>query len=235
MAAFDSADLLARAIRLAARPASDQSMATADWYAFLTEAQVYWTNMFAVHCPHVLMSAPVLLTSADGGFTYTFPSSTYPLHIELYDSNSPGGRPLREGAYWDTSADFANEGVQIRIPMGDTQTWSGGPYLRYIAAPSTLDGSTAPTLQPPYARILLVYRAVALWASRGGFRDPTPFYALEQSVWLGNPAKGDVGLMGALKMQNPLWGSTAIQQSPAGILEGVDQGLGYSKVPLGGG
>ena len=64
MAAFDTADLLTRCKTLAARPAVDSATTDTQWYALMTEAQAAWTNTFAAQVPWVLMSAPVVLTSA---------------------------------------------------------------------------------------------------------------------------------------------------------------------------
>lgn len=232
MAAFDSADLLSRCKTLSGRPAVDSATSDAQWYTLLTEAQATWTNTFAAQVPWVLMGAPTLLTSTDGGLTYPFPSSVYPLAVEVYDSTA-ASRLLKNGSYSDATADYVWEGNQIRFPQGESVTFANGPVARWVAPPSTLDGSNPPTLMPPHCRLLLVYRAVAEWANRGGFRDPTPFYDLERRFWFGNPQTGDVGALGALKNQNPLYMAAAINDSVGGILDGVSTGSGYSVIRLG--
>ena len=205
---YESADLLSRAKRLAQRPSSDEEMSDADWYALLTDAQRYYHGLVALHAPYVLMGAPVLLTSSDGGATYDFAAGVFPLAVEVYDS--PTGRLLRPGTYWDTNGDYVWEGNKIRIPRGATRSYAGGPYARYVAQAGDLTAATEPTLTPPHARMLFVYRAVADWARQGGYRNPGPFETMEQRLWSGTPATGDIGFLGFYKSQNPFYGATAI-------------------------
>jgi len=232
VATWDTADLVARCQRQSGVPSTTEFPATADWYAWLTEAQAFYYGVWATHCPWFLMSGPTLLTSSDSGATYPLPSSTRVLAVEIYDTN-PNGRLLRPGAYWDAGADYVWEGNQIRIPLGKTKTWSSGPYARYVAEPGDIDGSTAPTLQPDYARILLVDHAVALWAERGGMRDPTPFWLRERKRTWGDPqTPGDIGIVGALKLQNPFLGSMATgNQSTLTGLDILNTGSGYVAMP----
>ena len=195
MAYLDSADLLARAKRLAQRPATDEDMADADWYAFLTEAQDYWVRSIAQHDPKVLCGAPVALTTGDGGLTYTFAS--VPVAVEeITDGN--GGQPVSLGPYWDVATDFTWEGDDtLRSCRGVARTFTNGLYARYVAAPGTVDGATQPTI-PTMFRLLLVPRACVLYARRGGYRDPEPYLAEERRLWLGD-GMTDLGIMGALK------------------------------------
>ena len=231
MATWDSADLLARCKRQSGVPSTTEFPADTDWYAWLTEAAGYYTSVWATHCPWFLMSAPTLLTSADGGYTYPLPTSTRVLAVEIYDTN-PRGRLLRAGAFWDPGADYVWEGNQIRIPQGKTKTWSGGPYARYVAEPGDVAAATEPTLQPDYARILLVDHAVALWSERGGMRDPAPFWQRERKRAWGDPTMpGDVGIIGNLKLQNPFLGSMATgNQTTLTGLETLDTGSGYAAI-----
>ena len=91
MAKYDSADLLARCYRAAQRPTTDAQQTSVDWYAFLTEAQDEWFSHLASICPEVLYGNPVVMTSADGGYTYTFGVDAdgdpiFPMgHIEIRD------------------------------------------------------------------------------------------------------------------------------------------------------
>lgn len=227
MALWDNADLLARCKFIAQRPSTDQQMADADWYSLMTESQAHWTNVFATQFPYVLVTAPTALSTADGGLTYTFPGGITPMAVEVYDSAS--GRILRPGAYWDAACDYVWEGTHIRFPVNKSRTYSSGPVARYISPSSTIDASTQPTLLPAHARLLIVYRAVAYWAERGGLRDPQPFWEMEQRYWIGNPASGDFGLLGMLKNQNPFIGAAAY---PAGSglawWQTISTGQGYT-------
>jgi hypothetical protein len=204
-------------------------MSDPAWYLLLELAQSYWTGVFAVHFPYLMMSAPTALTTADGGLTYTFPGGIYPLAVELYDATGPATL-LRPGAYFDSSADIVWEGNQIRFPQNQGN-FGINPVARYVAPPGVLDASTPPTLMPPHARMLLVYRAVGQWAAQGGMRDPGGYFGLEQRAWLGNPATGDVGLLGTLKLQNTWYGGSAIEMPSGGILSSVDTGAGYRALP----
>lgn len=207
MATWDSADLLARCQRESGVPSTTEFPADADWYAWLTESQAHWYAQYlAMGLQPADWTAPTALETSDNK-VYTFPSSVRPWTVEVYTTD--GGDLMLPGQYDDPEADYVWEGDQIRITRGKSRTFSGGPVARWIAPPTTIDGSTAPTLQPDFARILLVYRACILWATRGGMNDPTPFRALEAQAWYGDPNRGEHGILGMLRMQNPLSGAAA--------------------------
>lgn len=201
MALWDRAWMLAEAKALLNRPSSDLGMSDTIWYQFLTTGQAKWFEIIAAHAPHVLYAAPELLTTADSGATYTFASTPFPGgSIELRASRS--GQVLSIGPEWDDSVDFTWEGDKLRVPGGRTRTFSGGPYARYIAAPSAIDASTEPTLKPPAARRLIVFDACAQAAVRMGSHDPAVFRDMEQRAAWGDPhSPGDVGIVGSLKTQ----------------------------------
>lgn len=201
MADWDSADMLQRCRDEAQEPEMGSTTTAAQWYRLLTAAQHRVYQLFAMHCPHVLVGAPVQLITNDDGHTYEFPSAVYPLgYAELREGEN--GRVLFSGPNWSVAADFVFEGKQLRIPNGQTRTFSGGLYARYITPPGTLDAVTEPTLEPDWARILIVLDAVKEWAGQGALRDPTMWAQKFQHRWAGDPAiSGDVGIMGALKTQ----------------------------------
>lgn len=212
MAYVDSADLLARTKALAQRPTTDEDMSDAQWYLFLGEAQVYWTTQIATHVPEAMVSAPELMSTSDSGATYTVAS--YPLgHMEIRSARN--GYLLRPGPEWDENSDYTPEGQTIRIPGGRTRVFSAGPYARYVKMPTLLDGSTPPTLKPDFCRLLLPPRACYIYATRGGYRDPSPYLLMEQKMWGGDPdLPGDVGYMGALKAQYFGSGQAAVTSGP---------------------
>jgi len=109
-----------------------------------------------------MFEVPTLMTSSDGGVTYVFASETAPLAVEVY----PGliGDPLVCGQFGDTSADYVWEGSKIRMPGNVARTFAAGPYGRWVAAPTTVDGSTPSTMNPAYTRRLLVDQALVYWA-----------------------------------------------------------------------
>jgi hypothetical protein len=229
MATWDSPDLLSRVKLLAKLPSTDTSMTDANWYSFLTEAQSLWYSNFVSQAPWWLMGAPTLLTSADSGVTYTFGAGVYPLAVELYETLD--GRLMKPCSYADRSGDYVWEGDNIRFPGNDAKTFSDGPYARWVAPPGAIAAATEPTLQPAHARILLVYRAVALWAATGNLRDPGVFFALEKSAWMGRPEVGDIGILGLLKTQNPFLGASAYASDWSGsLLQSVSTGSGYRAI-----
>jgi len=228
MANLDSADLLARCKRLSGVPSTTEFPADTDWYNFLSDAQVKWTATIASIAPHHMYGAPTLLTSADGGYTYPF--VVEPIgQVEIYESKT--GRLLRQGPYWDPNADYVWEGDLIRIPDGKTKSWGDGPYARYVSAPTVIAAATEPTLLPKAVRVLLVPEACGIWATRGGMRDPRPFFEMANRIWYGNPAMGDHGILGMLKGETAFGGSEAYAAGgEISGLEFIDTGSGYSSI-----
>lgn len=232
MAKYDSADLLARCQRTAMRPTTDAQQTPDDWYAHLTEAQDEWYTHFASIVPEVLYGNPVLMTSADGGHTYTFgldddSDPIFPMgHIELRTSRS--GSLLVPTTDWASGGDYLLEGNRIRWPNGVARSFgSTGPVARFITPPGVIDAATQPVLLPKQARILLVYRACAKWARRGGMRDAQPFLDQEQEAWLGNPEKGVNGILGMLKTQANFTGAQAVAEFGEAWWRGMNTGSGY--------
>lgn len=201
MALWDSADLLQRCRDESQEPLMGTVTTDAQWYSLLTASQHRVWRLFAMHCPHVLVGAPVALSTSDGGSTYSFGATVYPLGYAELREGLDGGM-LWSGPNWSNVADFVFEGNRLRVPNGQTRTFSSGLYARYVATPGTIDAATEPTLVPDWARILLVYDAVKEWAGQGDLRAPERWAQKFQHAWAGDPAvSGDVGIMGALKTQ----------------------------------
>ena len=218
MAEYDSADLLSKVRLITARNvlSSDASMSDASWYSFLSRGQVHWMNQIAIHCPGILGWLSATLTSSDSGATYTFPSSITPLTYELYTSAT--GRFLFPAWYPDSGGDYVPEGNKVRALRGGTMA---APFCRYIAAPTVIDGSTAPVLTPDRARMLIVYRAAILWAERGGTRDASYYQRLEDREWFGDPQRGDGGILLWLKDQNKWAGYAALPSGQNGSVSSL--------------
>lgn len=189
MSTWDSADLLARFKRYANRPTNDELLTDALAYALLTEAQTEELADLAALAPASQMGAPVLLTSSDGGVTYTFSTdaqgnSIFPLACEVYAEVN--GRELR-ACSWNNWGDFVIEGDRIRMPGNVAQTFTAGPYARFVRADAEIDANTEPVLKPAPARIILVWKALIKFAAIGGLRDPAPFeenYAASKRQWV---------------------------------------------------
>lgn len=145
-------------------------------YRQLADAQEAVYTDLAPMVPQVLVGAPVLLTSADGGVTYTFGTGVYPIgHVEVYAQES-GGRELLASTFGTPSGDFVIEGALIRAPGNRTRTYSSGPWARFVQFPPRIASNQEPTLQPPAARELILYRALADAANvSAGQTDPAPW------------------------------------------------------------
>lgn len=180
MATWDSADLLSRVRTYIHRPATDELATDTLLYSLLTEAQGEVLGMLAGLCPQSQMGAPVLLTSSDGGVTYTFGTddnghAIVPLACEVYASVD--GRELTASS-WEALGDFVIEGDRIRMPRNEPQTFDSGPYARFVRADQPISASSEPALKPAPARVMLVYLACTKFAAIGGLRDPDPWQEL---------------------------------------------------------
>lgn len=186
MPIWDTADLLRRCKNLARRPAADQAATDSRWYDWLTEAQQeVYADLFP-RFPDYGYSAPVLLTTADGGKTYTFgldadgdprrPTG----HCEVYPNlSSIPDAPLSPGS------DFMFEGGLIRMPGNRPRVFANGPYARFVADPDVAIAlGVNPQLQPKAARMLLVYKALEQWASRPGSGAKPEYYKGKYSDYL---------------------------------------------------
>lgn len=189
MALWDTADLVARVKRYINRPTTDELVTMDLIYALLTEAQTEELADLAAIAPTSQMGAPVLLTSADGGVTYTFGTDAnahpvFPLACEVYAEVN--GREMR-ACSWDWMGDFVVEGDRIRMPRNIPVVFTAGPYARFVRADSPIDGSTEPILKPAASRIILVWKTLIKFAAIGGIRDPAPFeenYAASKRQWV---------------------------------------------------
>ena len=181
MAYLDSTDLIAR-VRKQARIQGQTDFPTdPQLFEWLTDGENFVKAIVATYCPRALITAPVLMTTADGGLTYQYgadasgnaviPFGQVNLFRQLADIPD---FPL------EPEVDFLDEGTQIRsIANVATTTMypSGAPYFQGMV-PTTLlssSASTQPTIVPADKRQLSVYYACAEYAAAGGAFDPTPY------------------------------------------------------------
>lgn len=209
MAEFDTADLVSRCQLYRRRPSTDEATTTPNWYTMLSDAERHWKRIIAAHYPKQMYGAPQALTSSDGGYTYTFPSSEQsPLAVLVL--SSPTGTVLNPGPYWSSEHDYVLESGQIRMTLGRARTFADGPYARFVTAPAAITESVTSTIKPVELRQIIVYHACALDAMRGGMDDPAPYEKMAQWAAWGNPnLPGDVGMIGALKAQDTMGGLAA--------------------------
>lgn len=214
---WSRSDLHTRFRTQAGRPLTDQSLTDARLDAYLTEAQAHWYSVIASIVPQALWSAPTKLTSADGGVTYTFGTDAdgdniVPIgHVELLEGPRGPVIPAGTAAGWDG---FIFEGAVIRWPGQRARTFTDGPYARFVTPPGAIASGSEPTLQPKHARVLLLYRGLALWAHRTG-RDPAPWYAEELHAWEGGTT--GAGILSSLRTQYPAPGPRALDDESAGL------------------
>lgn len=193
MSGWTSADLYDRFLTYLGRGNggvmdADELWTSARSYRQLADAQEAVFNDLAPVAPHAFVGAPTLLTTADGGRTYTFGSGVYPFgHVEVYAQES-GGRELLASTYGTLGGDFVIEGGTIRAPGNRTRTYSSGPYARFTKFPARLSSTQEPELQPPPARELILWRALADAANVSqGQTDDTPWrerYSDARSRWV---------------------------------------------------
>lgn len=197
MATWDSADLLTRLKDATGRPATDSALTSERAYRLLTDAHRAVAYTIAQHIPHTNYGAPVQLVTSDNKL-YTLSGAAEWIGRILV-MRSLIGDPLIEGAYDDPAADYTLEGTTgIRITAN--RTYSGdAPYVRYMAKPGDITDAIQPTLKPVDALDAVVWKAAALWARRGGFRDPRPYEEQADRILWGNAQTGEPGLIPAYK------------------------------------
>lgn len=206
MAQYDSADLLLRVRTDLQRPGVDEDATDTILYTYLEEAQTYWVGQIASFWPEVMyQTTPTLLTTSDGGKTYTAPVEVIGKMEVRLGLNGP---LLLSGPDWAETTGYVQEGKIIRMPRGVARNPAGGLYARYVSVPGLLIPATQPVLKPEFLRLLLVARACAYYCLRGGHRDPAPYFLKEQKLWQGDPSlPDDKGFAGALKQMYFLTGA----------------------------
>jgi hypothetical protein len=193
MAGWESADLYDKFLLYLGRGNGGTMDADELWtstrvYSFLADAQETVYSDCAPIAPAAFVSAPVQLTTSDGGVTYTFPNGAYPFGgVEIYAQES-GGRTLYATSYNVWGGDFVIEGATIRTPGNRTRTYASGPWARYAGMPSRISAAVEPSLQPEQARELILFRALADAADvSNGMMDNAPWvsrYMNARQRWL---------------------------------------------------
>ena len=179
----------------------DRDLTDAKAYLFLTQAQRLLTYDLVTHLPELMKGAPEKMTTTDNGLTYS--TSKDPLgHIEVYE-NLRSEIPLVEGPLWSPNADFSREGPRkIRMQGNVVRTFTDGPYARYVKKPGVIDDVQQPTLEPADVRMVLPWKAAALWAMSGNGYDPAPYVRMVEIMLWGDPeSPGSVGIIPAYKTQ----------------------------------
>ena len=139
-----------------------------------------------------------------------------PLKLEFIESLTGG--ILKAGVFTSQSADYVLESGQIRVPRGRSTSFSdGAPYIRMIPPAGVINASYDSTVYPKRARILLVYKALALAANRHGvLGDPSRFEDLMDEAWYGNPERGKIGLQAQLRVADHHGGLVGVMDDGPG-------------------
>lgn len=159
---WESTDLLTRFNAFAGRPTTD-AITSAQKYQRLSDAQEAVITEISTVAPKPLYGAPALMTTADGGYTYTFGTdgqgyALFPLgKTRIY----PSLNAVPDYA-WRPGVDYLDEGVQIRMP--NNVPFAGPLYWQGITPPAAITAVVQPVLQPPSSRILIVIKAVESFA-----------------------------------------------------------------------
>lgn len=170
MAAWDSADCLAKFQLDLNRPNSQDEISTAAYYTWLSRGQDQVVAEIASRFPPCLLGPPAALTTADNKvFTFGTDPNGYPLapigKVKIYPSLSAiPDYPLIEGY------DYLQENKQIRIP-NDQQYTGGTLYWRGITPPDVINGTgKEPSLFPEQSRELIIAKAMIIFGRQGGLR-----------------------------------------------------------------
>ena len=173
MAAWDSPYLLNLFNRYSGRAqgGATDTISTADKYDRLAIANQEVLLAISSIIPRFLYGAPTAMSTADGGFTYTFGTDgdgapNTPLgKAQVFPSlNAVPNFPWLEGI------DYLDEGTRIRMP--NNQQWTAPLYWYGMTMPQDLSASVNPTLNPPSARILIPVQAVKNFAEEGNRNPP---------------------------------------------------------------
>lgn len=170
---YTSADLLWWFNQLSGRGTNTADAVTpASKYAFLAEGEAYTINRLCAipACAKALFGTPAALTSADGGYTFTFGTdgngySLFPLaSAGIYPSLSaiPGGA-------WQPGIDYLDQGTSIRMP--NNVPYTGTLYWYGVTPRQQMSDTVEPVLNPPTIRMLIVRRAVSIFAETGNIRN----------------------------------------------------------------
>jgi len=203
---YASTDLFTDFKFWANREEVDAALSDPQIYRLLSLAQQRVIMAIASTFPRLMMRAPELMVTTDGGVTWQINGSdadgqpVHPFgHAEVY-GRLPDGYELYGSTYggW---GDVIFEGNKLRSPSSRPMQFQDGPYIRYVSLGDELSAVVNPTLQPPQARPLITYKALELWAAKGGMRDPQPFREMYTDLWAGSGVPGDHGILGLLHTQ----------------------------------
>jgi len=159
---WQSSDLLTRFNAYAGRPTTD-AITDPEKYQRLSDGQNAVLVEIANVVPRVLYGPPTAMTTADGGYTWTFgvDGNGYPLFPLGKASIYPNLDAVPDYP-WQPGLDYLDEGTQIRIP--NNIQWPGPLYWYGMTPPQAIAADVQPVIQPPPSRILIVIKGVQIFA-----------------------------------------------------------------------
>ena len=166
MTTYSSASLLTMFNQYAGRPTAD-AITDAEKYARLARAQNVVLEDLAARIPQAqyshaaYASTPTLTTTDNQVFTFGTDSNGDALFPIGKTGIYPSLSSIPDSA-WVEGQDYLWEGSQIRIPNNGVYT--GTLYWRGIAPAITLNATDQPIINPPPARVLIVFEAVRSFA-----------------------------------------------------------------------
>ena len=175
---FTSADCLARVRRYLPNPTNTDFPADADVYAMLTEAENEVKRDLLGPCPWMVLQPPTLMSTTDGGLTWTFGTDSDGNAIVPFGASAIYRRKEDVPDFpMERSVDYLDETVRIRMPSNRADPISfpdGAPYFYGNIPTILINASAQPTLQPLDARILMIWKAsanalIALGADEGDY------------------------------------------------------------------
>lgn len=162
---YQSSDLLAAFSAASGIPSGSTTVTDATKYTYLAQAQDQVIVQIANTVGNTLWGNPTLMTSADGGYTYTFGTDGNGYSLFLLDGHIYPNLNSVPSAPWVPGQDYIDEGILIRS-LNNTP-FAVAPYFQGITTPAAMSASVQPVLYPPYARILIPIRAVQNFAEYG--------------------------------------------------------------------
>lgn len=190
---WDSSDLLTKWNQYTGRPSSGDSIQDATKYQYLADAQSEVIGEMVSVAPKPFIAAsggPINITANTTDnivFTFGVDGDGYPLMAlatKIYPAlTAIPDWPLIPGA------DYLDEGTQIRMPNNITLPFPA-LYMYGVVFPQRMSATVQPALQPPAARMLIVYKAVEIFANGAGVRNAqladrmAAKYQLEFGKWM---------------------------------------------------
>ena len=160
---FTTSDCVARIRRYLPNPQNLDFPANTDIFAFLQEAENETKRRLLQACPWLVLQAPTLMVTADGGLTWQYG----------LDADGNAIAPLGGCAIYrrkedvpdfplERGVDYLDENIQLRMPSNRPDPISfpdGAPYYYGNVPTVFIDATHNPTLMPIDARILIVWKA----------------------------------------------------------------------------